>query len=320
MPTSSNGRLQARGAATRLAVMIAAVTGAAPEPATAQTGIHGACTVSDASPAGPPIWSSASQSLWGCEGWVYAFAVRDQRVTYGRWNRVTAISVTSNGVALTAADGPAPDWKLDIVDYLQVLVDDGQKDIDGFWRRLVATDSGQMVQFLGVGSAAYTSPRHVALLADTTLTACSGIAAPNDAFYCLDDLTVYLGRGFLASELAHGGNFVPILILSHEWGHHIQNILGISPLHIPRSLNSRNIELQADCFAGLYAQDAARRGLLDPGDVEEAASSLYRAGDPQRYPWFAQGAHGTADERIAAWRYGQQHGLAGCFNAMFLSP
>ena len=206
-----------------------------------------------------------------------------------------------------------------MVDYLQTLVDDGQKEIDRFWRRLFATEAGQIKQSLGVSPAVYTSPHHIALLADSAPTACSSNATTNDALYCFDDFTVYLGRGFLVAELARGGNFLPILILSHEWGHHIQNILGISPLDIPRSLNSRNIELQADCFAGLYAQDAARRGLLDLGDVEEAANSLYRAGDPQKYAWFAQGAHGTADERIAAWHFGQQHGLVGCLNEMFLS-
>src|ERR1700741_2123841 len=133
MPTNSKARIQEprpgahgwRGAA-RLAAVIAALAGGAPTFGTAQTGVRGTCTVSDGSPGDPPIWSSASQSLWGCEGWVYAFAVKSQHVTYGRWNGAQAISVSSNGVALTAADGPAPQWRLDMVDYLQTLVDDGQ--------------------------------------------------------------------------------------------------------------------------------------------------------------------------------------------------
>jgi len=155
-----------------------------------------------------------------------------------------------------------------MVDYLQTLVEDGQQDVDGFWRGLVAAEPGPVKQFARASPAVYTSPRRVAFLADSTPTPCGVIAADN-AHYCSGDSTVYLGRAFFLGELSLGGNFLPILILSHEWGHHIQNILDLNPLGIPRSLNSTNIELQADCFAGLYAADAARRG---PGSGRRGGS------------------------------------------------
>src|SRR4029077_13838076 len=249
------GRRHARRRARRwriaigVGAAIAALAAGRPTSGSAQTGVSGACTVSDASPDGPAVWSSASQSLWGCEGWVYAFAVRNQRVTYGRWSGARAISVSMNGVALTADEGAQPlQWKLDMVDYLQTLVEDGQQDVDGFWRGLVAAEPGPVKQFARPSPPVYTSPRRVASLADSTPTPCGVIAADN-AHYCSGDSTVYLGRAFFLGELSLGGNFLPILILSHEWGHHIQNILDLNPLGIPRSLNSTNIELQADCFA-----------------------------------------------------------------------
>ena len=82
----------------------------------------------------------------------------------------------------------------------------------------------------------------------------------------------------------HIGDFAPIVVTAHEWGHHVQWLLGV----VPEPGNA--FELQADCLAGAYASDAGQQGLLDPGDITEAVASRRRHGDPLGLPQDAPGA------------------------------
>ena len=102
------------------------------------------------------------------------------------------------------------------------------------------------------------------------------------------------------------GDFAPIVVTAHEWGHHIQSLLGIEPEP------GNAFELQADCLAGAYASDAGQQGLLDPGDITEAVRSSAEAGDPVGLPQDAPGAHGTNDDRIIAFMRGYLDGATGC--------
>ncbi|MDQ3696085.1 MAG: neutral zinc metallopeptidase [Chloroflexota bacterium] len=134
-----------------------------------------------------------------------------------------------------------------------------------------------------------------------------GAAGPQDfAFYCPRNETIYYSpRGFAAHDLQIG-DFAPIVVMAHEWGHHAQWLVGI----VPEPGNA--FELQADCFAGAYASKAGQQGLLDPGDITEAVMGSAAAGDPLGLPQDAPGAHGINDDRVIAFMRGYLDGVTGC--------
>jgi predicted metalloprotease len=102
------------------------------------------------------------------------------------------------------------------------------------------------------------------------------------------------------------GDFAPIVVLAHEWGHHIQTVCGIAPG------SDNTFELQADCLAGAYTHDAGQRGVLDPGDITEAVVLAAAAGDPLGLPQDTPGAHGSNDDRITAFMRGYLGGVPAC--------
>ncbi|HKP52609.1 MAG TPA: neutral zinc metallopeptidase [Chloroflexia bacterium] len=133
----------------------------------------------------------------------------------------------------------------------------------------------------------------------------------NNAFYCGGDHGIYYDYNFLQSELDEVGDFAPVIILAHEWGHLIQGNLGI--LDDPHYLTFQT-EQQADCFAGAWSWHVEDEGLLEEGDLDEAASSLFRAGDEEDFPWFEPGAHGSPQQRIQAFQLGYDEGPYACFD------
>jgi hypothetical protein len=102
------------------------------------------------------------------------------------------------------------------------------------------------------------------------------------------------------------GDFAPIVVMAHEWGHHVQALLGLAPAR------GNTVELHADCLAGAYASDAGQRGLLDPGDITEAVAMSAAAGDPLGLPQDTPGAHGINDDRITAFMRGYLGGVDAC--------
>lgn len=159
----------------------------------------------------------------------------------------------------------------------------------------------------------YESPA-VVPLEEVVVTAC-GPASPDDfAFYCARDETIYYSPAGFAAHNQRIGDFGPIVVTAHEWGHHIQSLLGIV-------LEPGNaFELQADCLAGAYASEAGQQGLLDPGDITEAVASSADAGDPIGLPQDAPGAHGINDDRVIAFMRGYLDGATGLWLAAFGSP
>jgi hypothetical protein len=115
-------------------------------------------------------------------------------------------------------------------------------------------------------------------------------------------------RNFMQAYLDNVGDFAVVLILAHEWGHAVQAQVGeLRGLSITR-------ELQADCYAGSWAHHAdtvSENVRLEPGDLEEGATMLFLVGDRES-DWFAENAHGTSDQRIAAYNVGLQHGYGQC--------
>ena len=167
-------------------------------------------------------------------------------------------------------------------------------DLNAFWQRA----------FAAVG-AVYHAPSVTVLEAPVT-TAC-GPGGPEDlAFYCPAEEAIYYAPAGLEAHRRRIGDFAPIVVLAHEWGHHLQRLRGIA------SARGNTFELQADCLAGAYASDAGQRGLLDPGDLTEAVAMAAVAGDPLGLPQDTPGAHGMNDDRITAFMRGYLGGIDVC--------
>lgn len=126
-----------------------------------------------------------------------------------------------------------------------------------------------------------------------------GPLAPGNAFYCGADDSISTDFNFLNQQFFAFGDFAPVTILAHEWGHLNQHDLGLL-----QGSSNKALELHADCQAGIFAAYEADIGNLSAGDVEEAFGSLCAAGDPATSPWFQPGAHGTCEERLSAFQFG----------------
>jgi len=139
--------------------------------------------------------------------------------------------------------------------------------------------------------ATYREPKLV-LFRGTTSTACGQGQAAMGPFYCPADQNVYIDLGFyetLQNQLGAPGDFAQAYVIAHEVGHHVQNLMGItSKMEQMRGRASQSeynalsvrLELQADCFSGVWANHAqAARQLLEQGDVEEAMNAAARIGD-----------------------------------------
>ncbi len=150
---------------------------------------------------------------------------------------------------------------------------------------------------------------------------CGGAQAAMGPFYCPTDRGIYLDTGFfdeLAQRFGAKGDFAQDYVIAHEFGHHIQNLLGTSDqvqqqqARASRTEGNRlsvRLELQADCYAGVWG--AANRDKLDPGDIEEGLTAANAIGDDTLQKE-SQGrvvpdsfTHGTSAER-AKWL---KHGL-----------
>lgn len=157
----------------------------------------------------------------------------------------------------------------------------------------------------------YPAPRMV-LFGGATDTACGTGQSAMGPFYCPRDQSVYLDLDFF-HELEHKykapGDFARAYVIAHEVGHHIQNLEGTLAKR-KTNADSVQIELQADCYAGVWASAVDQFGALDDNDIEEAMSAAGAVGD-DRLQERAQGyavpdsfTHGTAKQRMSAFRKG----------------
>lgn len=172
----------------------------------------------------------------------------------------------------------------------------------------------------------YRAPTLV-LFSGAVESACGYAEAAMGPFYCSPDEKAFIDLGFfqeLQARLGAGGDFPRSYVISHEVGHHVQHLLGISGrVHELRQRVSENegnqlsvrLELQADCFSGLWAHHAARvAGILEPGDIEEALDAASAIGDDtlQRNAGRAvvpdSFTHGSAAQRQRWFRRGYDSG------------
>ena len=190
---------------------------------------------------------------------------------------------------------------------------------------LGSTEDVWTVQFQQAGST-YHAPK-LALFRGAVPTACGTGQSAMGPFYCPADHKVYLDLGFyevMKSRLGAPGDFAQAYVIAHEVGHHVQNLMGITDKvdsmrgrvsESQQNALSVRLELQADCFAGVWAHDAdATRQILEQGDVEEALNAASQIGDDalQRK---SQGTivpesftHGTSAQRVAWFKRGLQTG------------
>jgi predicted metalloprotease len=170
------------------------------------------------------------------------------------------------------------------------------------------------------------SYRHAKLVLFTnrTQTGCGTGGAATGPFYCPTDERVYIDLGFyreLEQRLGARGDFAQAYVIAHELGHHVQKLLGTSDkvqaLHGKTegaTGASVRVELQADCYAGIWAHSTAQRSLLESGDIDEALGATAAIGD-DRLQRQSTGTvspetwtHGSSEERSRWFRRGYDSG------------
>ena len=161
----------------------------------------------------------------------------------------------------------------------------------------------------------YVEPKLV-LFSGVVQSACGGASAAMGPFYCPGDQRVYLDTDFfdmMASRMGAGGDFAYAYVIAHEVGHHVQNLTGtlgetnrLRSQLSERQANQISVltELQADCYAGIWARQAQQRfGTLEAGDLEEAMGAAEAVGDDViqsnagRTPVPDSFTHGSAAQR-----------------------
>jgi hypothetical protein len=172
----------------------------------------------------------------------------------------------------------------------------------------------------------YVEPRLV-LFSGAVQSACGMAQSAMGPFYCPLDQKVYIDMSFyddLSSRFGAPGDFAQAYVVAHEVGHHVQNLMGIAKqVHEAQQRTSKaeanalsvRMELQADCFAGVWAKNAAQsRQLLEAGDVEEGLRAASAIGD-DRLQKQAQGyvvpdafTHGSSEQRVRWFRRGLEAG------------
>jgi uncharacterized protein len=207
-------------------------------------------------------------------------------------------------------DGPDPDARL--VDFMSFVLD----DVQNTWEQIFQ-QSGE------------TYPRaKLVLFTTSTTSSCGGATSNIGPHYCPADQNVYIDLDFfreLRNQFGAPGDFAQAYVLAHEIGHHVQNVLGINERvyrDSQRDPDLRNelsirLELQADCFAGIWGFTAADRGLLEPGDLQEGLGAAEAVGDDRIQEQAGQRidpenwTHGSSEQRMEWFNRGFESGDPG---------
>jgi uncharacterized protein len=178
-------------------------------------------------------------------------------------------------------------------------------------------------------------PTRVVLFRDSIQPACGSAQSATGPFYCPGDRRVYLDLGFfseLSERFGAPGDFAQAYVVAHELGHHVQNLLGLtrraeSDRSTGETSGSVALELQADCFAGVWGHAASQSGRfqaghveLEPGDADEALHAAASIGD-DRLQKMATGrvmpdrfTHGSSAQRVEWFKRGMDSGDPGSCN------
>ena len=170
-------------------------------------------------------------------------------------------------------------------------------------------------------------PTRAVLFRNSINSACGLSSSATGPFYCPSDRKVYLDLSFfnaLHQKLGAPGDFAQAYVLAHEVGHHVQNLTGTldsQPFRGNANERSVRVELQADCYAGVWGHEAAKPGRhaqgkveLEPGDVEEGLNAAAAIGD-DRLQKRSEGhvspesfTHGSSAQRVAWFKRGMETG------------
>ena len=165
----------------------------------------------------------------------------------------------------------------------------------------------------------YQDPKLV-LFTGQVSSACGYASAATGPFYCPGDNQLYLDFAFfdeLRREFKAPGDFAQAYVIAHEFGHHIQNLTGIMERVQRQGQDNRlsvALELQADCYAGVWANFAQKQGRVEAGDAEEAIRAASAVGDDiiqkrtQGYVVPDSFTHGSAQQRMQWFAKGMQSG------------
>jgi predicted metalloprotease len=220
----------------------------------------------------------------------------------------------SSYVPQTEQQGPSAPPQSELRDFVSVVL----ADTEDTWH-----------QIFGKMGRTYEEPTLV-LFSGMVASACGRADASVGPFYCPADRKVYLDFSFFAdlhSRFGAPGDFAQAYVIAHEIGHHVQNLLGISEQveqlrgRLGRSDANRlsvMTELQADCFAGVWAHHAGQgRPFLETGDIEEGINAASAIGD-DRLQRQSQGyvvpdafTHGSSKQRVAWFKRGLSAGEIG---------
>jgi len=171
----------------------------------------------------------------------------------------------------------------------------------------------------------YPAPTMV-LFSGQVRSACGFASAASGPFYCPGDRKLYIDLSFydeLEQKFGASGDFAQAYVLAHEVGHHVQNLIGVLPKFNAMRQNmsqadansmSVRVELQADCFAGIWGHFTKQQGILEAGDLEEALNAAQQIGDDniqrrtQGYVVPESFNHGTSAQRANWFKRGFDSG------------
>jgi uncharacterized protein len=159
------------------------------------------------------------------------------------------------------------------------------------------------------------SPARIVVYREAVQSACGTASSSVGPFYCPNDSKVYVDLSFyreLNRRFGAPGDFAEAYVIAHELGHHVQNSFGA--IESRSNKESVQVELQADCLAGVWAADAERRGLLEAGDLREAMTAAASVGDDKIQEQSTgrinreSFTHGSSEQRQAAFQRGHDGG------------
>ncbi len=213
---------------------------------------------------------------------------------------------TGSGAPGGAVEDPREE---ELVEFVSFVLDDAQAT----WTKVLPTVGGEY------------SRAKLVLFRDGVDSACGYAGSATGPFYCPGDQKVYIDLGFyqeLKDRFGAPGDFAQAYVIAHELGHHVQHLTGIDQAvrqrqaADPRNENAYSVamELQADCFAGVWGHETAQRGILERGDVEEGLNAAAAIGDDRMQRAAGQRVtpdaftHGSSEQRVAWFRKGLESG------------
>ncbi|SDD82543.1 KPN_02809 family neutral zinc metallopeptidase [Aquimonas voraii] len=234
-------------------------------------------------------------------------------------NPLELLSLLDGGMPASSPGGSAeqrlPDPQDPAVEFVRAVLG----DTEDAWSELFAAAGSRY------------EPARLEVFESGVTTACGYASSAVGPFYCPGDRKVYIDLQFfreLETRFRAAGDFAQAYVIAHEVGHHIQTLTGVSARVNAARQRGEEVkgdggllvrqELQADCYAGVWAHSAQRRfDILEPGDLEEALNAATAIGD-DRLQQQAQGrvvpdafSHGTSEQRVRWFRRGFEQGEVG---------